>query len=718
MADRVGQQIGNYHIIRLLGEGGFAEVYLGEHQHLGTEAAIKILHTQLASDDMNQFRTEARIIAQLEHPHIVRVLDFGLDGKTPYLVMSYAPNGTLRQLYTRGTQIPLASVVPTVKQAADALYYAHGQKLVHRDVKPENMLVGRRNEILLSDFGIALVTQSSRYQRTGDVVGTAAYMSPEQIQGKPRPASDQYSLAIVVYEWLTGERPFQGSFTEIAVQHAVTPPPPLHEKFPTISPEVERVVLTALAKDPLQRFATIQAFANALEQASMLTDRNSFTLPIQSSQPIAPIEQPSQDSVPTIFVTPPTIVAPPQAQWQQPSIISARSEMISLVERPLSRRFLLGGAVGLAMLVGGGITWLALASRQLGSNTPSLKSARSTSAPTSGTTATMGRSTATPGSVFPSSEGSTATPGSASPSPAPPSHPRITATPALIYSGHTNYVYGVAWLDDQQHVASASLDMTVQVWSASSGQLVSNYRHPKSVNDVKASRNSTRIVSASDDTTVQVRDAVNATLLLTYSGHSSAVYTVEWSSDSNRIVSASEDRTVQIWDASNGTQSQTLRGHTDVVWAAGWSPDGQYVVSASADGTAKVWDASTGVLLRTYTGHTATVRTVSWSPDGKRIATGSDDGTVHVWNASTGNRLLIYRGHTTKLRTVCWSHDGSRIVSGSRDATAQIWNPDSGQTLLIYKGHTAVVFDAQWSQDDTFIASCSTDTTVQIWRTS
>src|SRR5437660_4457097 len=119
MADRVGQHIGNYHLIRLLGEGGFAEVYLGEHIHLGTYAAIKVLHTQLTSDDVEQFRSEARLIARLEHPNIVRVLDFGVEGKVPFLVMSYAPNGTLRQ--RKGESLPLATIVTYVKQVADAL---------------------------------------------------------------------------------------------------------------------------------------------------------------------------------------------------------------------------------------------------------------------------------------------------------------------------------------------------------------------------------------------------------------------------------------------------------------------------------------------------------------------------------------------------------------------------------------------------------------------
>src|SRR5437899_5392540 len=164
MIGRVGQQLGNYRLIRLLGQGGFAEVYLGEHIHLNTLAAVKVLHTQLTSHDTESFRTEARTIAHLEHPHIVRVLEFGLENNIPFLIMSYAPNGTLREHHPRGTILPLTTILSYIKPIADALQYAHDEKLIHRDIKQENMLLGRRNEVLLSEFGIALVTQSSRQQ--------------------------------------------------------------------------------------------------------------------------------------------------------------------------------------------------------------------------------------------------------------------------------------------------------------------------------------------------------------------------------------------------------------------------------------------------------------------------------------------------------------------------------------------------------------------------
>lgn len=164
MADRVGQRLGNYQLTHLLGRGGFAEVYLGQHVRLGTHAAIKVLYTRLANkDDVENFEKEARTIAHLRHPHIVRVLDFDVEDDTPFLVMDYAPNGTLAQHHPKGTILPLTTIIAYVKQAADALQYAHDQRLIHRDVKPENMLVGEHNELLLSDFGIAIVAQSTRY---------------------------------------------------------------------------------------------------------------------------------------------------------------------------------------------------------------------------------------------------------------------------------------------------------------------------------------------------------------------------------------------------------------------------------------------------------------------------------------------------------------------------------------------------------------------------
>jgi len=314
MADHTGQQLGNYQLVRLLGRGGFAEVYLGEHVRLKTQAAIKVRYEQFSRDDAEEFLKEAQTIANLVHPHIVRIFDFDVQEGVPFLVMEYAPNGTLRQRYPKNTRVPLETIISNVRQIADALQYAHDEKFMHRDIKPENLLLGRRDDILLSDFGLALVAQSTRQQSLQELSGTAYYMAPEQLRGKPRPASDQYALGIVVYEWLTGTRPFTGSFSEVASQHMFEPPPPLHEKLPSISPAIEEVVMTALAKDPHQRFASVRSFANALAQASQVSTSfpgaNVVSSPtvVAALQPTYPVQvQQQSPALPDNAIPAPTV---------------------------------------------------------------------------------------------------------------------------------------------------------------------------------------------------------------------------------------------------------------------------------------------------------------------------------------------------------------------------------------------------------------------------
>jgi tetratricopeptide (TPR) repeat protein len=302
MPDRVGQQLGNYRLVRLLGEGGFAEVYLGEHIHLGTEAAIKVLTARLSSEEIEQFRNEARTIAHLKHPHIIRVLDFGVDNGTPFLVMDYVANGTLRQRFPSDIQLPPETILPFVMQTAAALRHAHDQKLIHRDVKPENMLFDGE-KVFLSDFGIAVVAHNSLSMNTQDQVGTLPYMAPEQLQGKPRLASDQYALGVVVYEWLTGTRPFNGMPWEIVSQHFSTPPPPLREKVPTLSPMIEQVVLKALAKDHEQRFASVQEFAQALAAAIEQHGQAAYIPTVLAKSPVSSMP-------PTMIAAPLEIYAP------------------------------------------------------------------------------------------------------------------------------------------------------------------------------------------------------------------------------------------------------------------------------------------------------------------------------------------------------------------------------------------------------------------------
>src|SRR5690349_3709256 len=179
MTERVGQQLGHYRLQRLLGQGGFADVYLGEHIHLKSVAAIKVLQTRLTEDTQKDFLKEAQLLARLLHPHIIRVLDFGIDHGVPYLVMDYALGGTLRQRHGYDAKLPLTTVVDYAQQIGEGLQYAHDRKLIHRDLKPENVLIGPGSDLLLSDFGVALIAQSTHSQEgQANLAGTASYIAP------------------------------------------------------------------------------------------------------------------------------------------------------------------------------------------------------------------------------------------------------------------------------------------------------------------------------------------------------------------------------------------------------------------------------------------------------------------------------------------------------------------------------------------------------------
>src|SRR6266567_1785067 len=268
MQDLTNTVFREYHLIRCLGRGASSSVYLGEHVDLKILVAVKILHTHLSEKEGERFRNEAQLITRLDHPNIVAAHAYDIEDGVPFIVMNYAPHGSLRQRCPKGTRLRGKDIIRYVTQVASALQYTHDRgRLIHRDVKPENMLLGPNDEVWLSDFGVSLMMPSPDAQPAQEIAGTIRYMAPEQIRGKPCFASDQYALGVVVYEWLSGSAPFTGSSAEIPFQHLHLSPPSLRDKVPTISPAVEEVVFRALAKAPQARFPSVRAFADAVEEA-------------------------------------------------------------------------------------------------------------------------------------------------------------------------------------------------------------------------------------------------------------------------------------------------------------------------------------------------------------------------------------------------------------------------------------------------------------------
>src|SRR3990172_5142822 len=271
MEDLTGMRLGQYQVLAPLGEGGMAAVYKAYQASVDRQVALKILPRHFASDPefTGRFEQEAKLIAKLQHVHILPVYDFGEAEGYTYIAMPFIETGTLADLM-HGQSMPLDQVREIITQVGGALAYAHARGLVHRDVKPSNILIDHAGNCLLTDFGIAKIVEgTTKFTQTGAIIGTPAYMSPEQIRGdKLDGRSDQYSLGIVLYEMVTGRPPFRAETPPaIFVKHLHDPLPPPSTIKPDLPEDLERVILKCLAKEPAARYPDMRALVKALDRA-------------------------------------------------------------------------------------------------------------------------------------------------------------------------------------------------------------------------------------------------------------------------------------------------------------------------------------------------------------------------------------------------------------------------------------------------------------------
>lgn len=273
MIDFSGQSFGRYHIIERLGEGGMATIYKAYDTHLECEVAVKVIRTDqlppaVLEQALKRFEREAKEVAKLNHPNIVRVIDYGEHEGIPFLVMPYLSGGTLKQLL--GKPIHYINAIEIILPIARALNYAHQRKMIHRDVKPANILISDSGDVMLTDFGIVKMidqAQGRTLTGTGVGIGTPEYMSPEQGVGKEiDERADIYSLGVVFYELITGQKPYTADTPmAVVIKHISDPLPRPKNLVPDISDKIEQIIIKALAKDPNNRYQTINEFINALE---------------------------------------------------------------------------------------------------------------------------------------------------------------------------------------------------------------------------------------------------------------------------------------------------------------------------------------------------------------------------------------------------------------------------------------------------------------------
>lgn len=346
MSELTGQTIGQYSLVQKLGGGGMAEVYKAYQSQLDRHVAIKFIRPELAGDGNFQarFSQEAKAIARLSHGNIVHVYDFGQSGHRYYLVMEYIDGNTLSDYlsswYASGKGIPVNQAFSIIQQIGNALDYAHQQGIIHRDIKPDNILITPNGRVVLTDFGIAKIIETTQgLTRTGMAMGTPAYMAPEQIEGdknKIGPASDIYSLGIILYQMATGKPPFTGNTPmHVMLKHLSEPIPPPRTVNPQLPQPVEQVILNALAKEPAHRYQNAQHmlfdFQQAIASSPGWTEmRKPFNGSSQANRVEGPISEQKWDS---FDQQPPTSGEPWRSSSQPPTLEKPSYESSLLGEK-------------------------------------------------------------------------------------------------------------------------------------------------------------------------------------------------------------------------------------------------------------------------------------------------------------------------------------------------------------------------------------------------
>ena len=267
-----GQKINDrYEIIKTIGEGGMANVYLAEDTILERKVAIKVLRGDLSNDEkfIRRFKREALSVSNLSHPNIVEVYDVGEEDGNYYIVMEYIEGKTLKQLLQKRGALTLTEVIDIMSQLTDGLAHAHEAYIIHRDIKPQNIMIEDNGRIKITDFGIAMALNSTQLTQTNSVMGSVHYLPPEQANGKGSTVkSDIYSLGILMYELLTGSVPFKGdTAVEIALKHMKEKIPSVRKQNPTIPQSVENIILKATAKNPKNRYDSVREMYNDLQTA-------------------------------------------------------------------------------------------------------------------------------------------------------------------------------------------------------------------------------------------------------------------------------------------------------------------------------------------------------------------------------------------------------------------------------------------------------------------
>jgi len=752
-AELPGATVGPYRLLERLGEGGMGEVWVAEQaEPIKRRVALKLIKPGMDSRAvLARFEAERQALAIMDHPNIAKVLDAGTtaDGR-PYFVMELV-KGTPITAFCDERRLSPRERLELFVPVCQAIQHAHHKGIIHRDVKPTNVLVALHDDRPVPkviDFGVAKavgqqLTEKTLYTGYGTLVGTPAYMAPEQAtfnQLDIDTRADIYSLGVLLYELLAGSPPLReerlrkAALDEVLRVVREEEPPRPSDRLSTsearasiaavrrteparlatlLRGELDWVVMKALEKDRDRRYETVNGFAADVQR--YLAGEAVLAVPPSTAYQLRKFVRRNKGPVLTACLVLVALLGSVvgvgfgmteawkhrevTAMWQQAESARGDAEKAREGEETARRK--------------AEEAWGKLASFEYGRT---VQMARQ-----------EWRDNNVPGALA-----------------------LLAGTREDLRGWEWHYVNRLCHSDlvtlpidthgafalnaDWTRVVTGAPELTAVVRDTRTGAQLLTLPHrlrqrpptaasggwsPYTLVSVTWSPDGSRIVTASYDGAARVWDVKTGKqlLVLATDDYFAPINTVAFSPDGSRIVTEGDQCTARIWDATNGAQLLILKGHTGWVRSAAFSPDGSRIVTASYDRTAKVWDAKTGEIILTLTGHTEALTSAAYAPDGSRIVTTSSDATAVVWDARRGTRTLTFNGHTAEVESASFSSDGSRVVTASRDLTARVWDATSGAELLSLRGHTKSVVSAVFSPDGSQVLTTSHDRTAKLWDT-
>jgi eukaryotic-like serine/threonine-protein kinase len=618
-------RLAHFDVMRVIGRGGMGIVLEAFDTRLQRNVALKVLDPDLAHDETarQRFCREARAAASISHENVVAVhqVEHAPSGELPYLVMQLITGETLEQRLLREKRLPLKEIVRIGLQIAQGLTAAHAQGLIHRDIKPGNILLEPpHNRVKVTDFGLARIADDVKLTRTGFVTGTPVYMAPEQALGEAGDArSDLFSLGAIIYEMCAGQPPFQGN-SALAILKQITEAKhrPLREINPDIPEWLAEMVDELLAKKPDERYQSAANLAEVLE----------YTWTRMRS---------SSDELPAVC-------------QEEKNRRQKRSRIVL-------------SSVGVAFLVVGLLAGMFVPWRAMSPSGP-----RSSAEPLAVLAANAGSAWSV--SFDPTSDIVAMAVEDGSVRLWDWRKKAIQET----FDAHRGVIWNSQFFNGGHLLATAGDDGLLKIWSRAKQEPLKVFEHPSAVRGLAIGSDG-KLFAGDRKGGLHVW-SVDASEPLGTAQQPGAVYAVAISPDGKTLAAAGTDKVIRLWNAESLTQRLTLEGHAGQVYGLSFNPSGDELASAGWDGKVRIWDSGGGKLLRSWEGQSGDIWSIAFSPKGAKLATGGTDGSVRIWDAASGKLMATYLGHKTTVHTIGFNHDGSLLGSGGRDGAVRIWRTE------------------------------------------